>query len=154
LPRKTYVGASGNPIRVVSPEEFARVVPEYAALRDDSWARLIAHELAHDWHQELAGPGSSQLGPIWFIEGLAVVIAGQGFGEELRPKSSEEALRPIDWSGRYAYANAAAAVRFFLRRASAKALIQHARSPDFETWLRGLSKRPKPREKRGALTLD
>src|SRR5262249_8276947 len=110
LPRKTFVASNGNPLRAVTPEEFARVIPEYAALRRDAWDRLIAHEFAHNWHAEVA---SRKMGPRWFVEGLAVVIANQGFGEDLHPKSADDALRPIDWTGRYAYAPAAASLRFF-----------------------------------------
>jgi len=139
LPRKTFVAANGNPLRAVTPEEFARVIPEYAALRRDAWVRLIAHELAHNWHAEVA---SRKMGPHWFFEGLAVVIANQGFGEDLHPKSADDALQPIDWSGRYAYAQAAASVRFFLKRAPVKTLIERAQMPDFETWLRKLPAKP------------
>ena len=122
----------------MTPEEFARVIPEYA-LRRDAWVRLIAHEFAHNWH---AGVASRKMGPRWFVEGLAVVIANQGFGEDLHPKSADDALRPIDWTGRYAYAPAAASLRFFLKRAPVKTLIERAGTPDFETWLRKLPARP------------
>ena len=131
----------------VTPEEFARVVPEYAALRPDAWVRLIAHELAHGWYQELAGP--RRLGPAWFVEGFAIIASDQGFGEELKFGSAEGALAPIDWNGRYADANAAACLRFFLQRASMAKLIERAGSPDFEAWLRAL---PGERSAQGAST--
>jgi hypothetical protein len=80
LPRQTLVAVGGGySIAALTPEEFARVVPEYAGLRPDAWIRLIAHELAHGWHQELGAMGSQ-----WFVEAFAIIAADQGFGEELK----------------------------------------------------------------------
>jgi hypothetical protein len=78
------------------------------------------------------------MGPPWLVEGFAVVAADQGFGEDLTFSSPEEALAPIDWHGRYAYASAAACVRFFLQRVQMRELLAQAQSPAFEDWLRAV----------------
>lgn len=137
LPRKTLVALGGGySVTAVTPEEFARVVPEYAALRPDAWIRLIAHELVHGWHPELSRP--RQLGPAWFVEGLAVIVADQGFGEDLQFSSAEAALEPMDGSDRHAYATYAARLRFFMQHAPVAQLIDRAGLPEFEAWLRTL----------------
>jgi len=138
IPRATLTGASGDPIRVVTPEEFARIVPEYAGLRRDAWTRLIAHEEFHLAFQELLPDGNDV--PMWFTEGLAVVAADQGFGEDIHTDSLEAALEPIDWKDRHAYAPAAAHVRFLLGRFSLRELLSHAGKGDLEAWLRSLTK--------------
>jgi hypothetical protein len=139
LPRPTLAGASGDPIRVVTPEAFVRIVPEYVALRRDAWTRLIAHEEFHLAFEELL-PDAQNI-PMWFSEGLAVVAADQGFGEDIRVGSLDEALQPIDWNDRHAYAPAAAHVRYLLKRFSLQELLAHARTGDLEAWLR-LQKSP------------
>lgn len=138
LPRATLVGAGGDPILVVTPEEFTRILPEYVALRRDAWIRLVAHEEFHLSFEELL-PDAPNV-PTWFSEGLAVVAADQGFGEDLHVGSLAEALQPIDWQDRHAYASAAAHVRYLLKRFSVRDLINHARTGDLEAWLRSLTK--------------
>ncbi len=150
LPRQTLVAVGGGySIEAVTPEEFARVIPEYAALRPDAWIRLIAHELAHSWHQELGA-----MGPRWFFEAFAIIAADQGFGEELKLDTVEAAHAPIDWQDRFAYAKAAARLRYFLRWVEIDEMINRASSPDFESWLRTVpSRRQKRHTIRSAKTL-
>ena len=141
-PRRTLVAVGGGyRIDAVTPEEFARVIPEYAALRPDAWIRLIAHELAHSWQEELGA-----LGPRWFFEAFAIIAADQGFGEELKLDTVEAALAPIDWEDRFAYANAAARLRYFLRWVGIDEMISRASSPDFESWLRSVPSRRQERQ--------
>jgi hypothetical protein len=135
LPRKQTVAmVLGEDILVVQESEFASILPNYAKLRKDAWIRLVSHELAHVWHIEIAKDG---LGPRWFAEGLAVVAADQGFGEDRTVRSTDEALAPIDWqTDPSAYAAAAASVRFFAKRIPIRELIERASKPGLERWLR------------------
>jgi hypothetical protein len=132
-PHATTVGAAlPERLCVTTPEILARVLPEYVALRPDAWTRLVAHEV---FHRLVPGRG-----PRWFVEGLAVIAADQGFGEELRFGSDAAALTAVDWDDRHAYAEAAARVRHFAARTSIEELYRHAGEEGFAAWL--LTRRP------------
>lgn len=127
--RRTMVAHAGwKWVRVVPLEVFAEVLPEYARLREDAWARVLAHELSHSWIRR---------GPRWFREGLAIVAADQGIGEDIRLTSPDPALASIDWrNDSQAYPRSAAQVRFYMERIPLRELLAKAGSPEFETWLR------------------
>lgn len=127
--RRSAVAAAGwKSVHVVSPEVFAEVLPEYARAREDAWSRLLAHELSHIW---------IRVGPRWFREGLAIIAADQGIGDDIRLTSPDPTLTSIDWaSDQGAYPRAAAQVRFYLEHIPLRELLEKASSPEFEAWLR------------------
>jgi hypothetical protein len=127
--RRTMVAHAGwKSVSVVPPEVFAEVLPKYARLREDAWARLLAHELSHSW---------IRVGPRWFREGLAIIAADQGIGEDLRLTSPDPAMASIDWlNDNHAYPRSAAQVRFYMARIPLRELLAKASSPEFESWLR------------------
>jgi hypothetical protein len=116
-------------IRVVPPDEYRRLIPEYFELRSDAWVRLVAHELAHCWIPDID--------PTWLREGFAVIAADQGFDELAEVRDLDQALTPIDWDAdRHAYATAAADVAFVLRRIPVAELLAHRTDADLEQWIR------------------
>lgn len=128
-------GIEGGVLLAVSPEEYARVAPEYAAL-PDAWMRLVAHELAHRFHVEILGGDEEAMGPVWFYEGFATLVAGQALDEGLRFESAQQALAAArDAASPLVYRRYVAAVRYFAARLPVPELVARAGKPDFEAWL-------------------
>jgi hypothetical protein len=126
----------GRILMAITPEEYARVQPTYAAL-PDSWSRLLAHEMVHRLHVELLGGNESAMGPQWFFEGFAVLGAGQNLDEGLVFRSAEEALEAAhDSKSRQAYRRFVATVRYFSTRVPLAELVRRASDADFESWLK------------------
>lgn len=126
----------GRVLLAVSPDEYARVAPDYAA-RPESWPRLMAHEVVHRLHVEILKGDEAAMGPQWFFEGFAVFGSGQDLDEGLVYRTADEALQGVhDTSSPQAYRRFVAAVRYFARLVPLPDLVRRAQSADFESWLR------------------
>jgi hypothetical protein len=135
LPEVPPVAAlEGRVLLAVTEEEYARAHPEYAA-EEESFAKLLAHEMIHRLHLAIAG-AQERMGPPWFYEGFAVIASGQRFDDGLVYESAAHALAGArEGDAALAYRRYAAAVRFFLRCASLEELVRRASRADFETEL-------------------
>lgn len=154
LPADTRIPAAGlvagiesRVLVAVSPEEYSRINPEYAANKDD-WTRLLAHEMVHRLHVEALGGDEDAMGPTWFFEGFAMAGAGQkNIGAGIRFRSADEALSAIsEFSSAKTHAGGsyetyAAAFRFFMERLPLKELVRRAGRQGFEDWLRSSDER-------------
>lgn len=142
LPADTKLTASGlvagleeRVLLVVSPAEFARVQPVYAA-GEQAWTRVLAHEIAHRLHVRILDGDEDAMGPPWFFEGFAAVISDQRLGIEVPVTSLDEALAAAGFEGEGSYARYQAAVRWLAERIPLPELVAHAGDPAFEAWLK------------------
>jgi hypothetical protein len=137
LPTKGLAGGVEKGLLVlVTPEEYRRVQPDYAAV-DGAYRRLIAHEVAHRLHVSILRGDDDAMGPVWFYEGFAVVASG-----DLRtaPVTTAQAWEATQAKGPGSYRRYAAALRCFMGQVKIEQLVARAGRPDFETWLRGRAK--------------
>jgi hypothetical protein len=131
LPEHPPVAAlEARVLLAVTEEEYARAHPEYAA-EDESFAKLLAHEILHRLHIAIVGD-EEKMGPRWFYEGFAVVASGQRFDAGLTYETAADALAGTRETDALAYRRYAAALRFFLRCASIEELVERAWREDFE----------------------
>jgi hypothetical protein len=56
-------------------EYFLLQNPSY--IGNSEYIKLIAHELAHEYHIFLLDGNENDMGPIWFYEGFATAVANQ-----------------------------------------------------------------------------
>jgi hypothetical protein len=133
---KTYSAAlEGRVLMAVSPELYAENYPE--GVEEDSFEKLLAHEIAHRLHIRILNGNEEVMGPIWFYEGFATYAADQ-FKECAWPNANEirEILASQD---RGDYRKYARVFRFFAKKAPIKELIQQASKKDFSIWLSSLT---------------
>lgn len=134
-PPGVVAALEGGVLLAVTPDVYAAQQPEYARL-EDSWMRLLAHEMVHRLHVEVLGGDEEAMGPRWFFEGFAVVGAGQGIETGVSFASTADALAAArDGASPLAYRRWAAVVRYFMARAPLAELVSRAGDPDFEQWL-------------------
>jgi hypothetical protein len=119
-------------LMAVAPEEYERLRPEYASIKD-GWTKLLAHEMAHEFHSRLVG-NEDQMGPQWFYEGFAMHVAGQHF-DMSAISSLGRALEATHSESRGSYAEYIATFEFFRRRVGLGKMIMQAGRSDFESWL-------------------
>jgi hypothetical protein len=133
---KTYSAAlEERVLMAVPPELYAENYPE--GVEDDSFEKLLAHEIAHRLHIRVLNGNEDAMGPTWFYEGFATYVADQ-FKEcvfELRASEVREVLvgqRPES------YRKYASVFRFFAQKAPIHELVEQASKKDFSTWLSNL----------------
>lgn len=117
---------------IVVPELYGEVYPQ--GIEPDSYIKLITHEMAHRLHIRLLDGDEEAMGPVWFYEGLATVIAGQFSTLEL--DLSIEACRSIlrdDERGDYRAYNAI--MKKVMRTILLADLIARAKDPSFSEWV-------------------
>ena len=79
---KTYSAALENRILMaVSPELYAYNFPE--GIEEDSYEKLLAHEIAHRLHIRVLNGNEDEMGPIWFFEGFAIFAVDQFAKEKI-----------------------------------------------------------------------
>ncbi len=79
------------------------------------------------------------MGPRWFFEGFAIVVAGQRLPFSGNFESASEAVDAATAaSGRGSYATYGAVVRYLMTKVPLNELVQRAREPGFERWAQGL----------------
>jgi hypothetical protein len=130
---KTYSAALENRVLMaVSPELYAENYPE--GVEQDSFEKLLAHEIAHRLHVRVLNGNEDAMGPTWFYEGFATYAAGQfkQCGVEMNADEIREVLAGED---RESYRKYASVFRFFAAKAPIKELIEQASKKDFSTRL-------------------
>ena len=71
----TVVGAIvGDALFVVSEPLYFQTFPGHV---ERDYEKLLTHELAHRYHQDLVDGDADAMGPIWFFEGFATLAADQ-----------------------------------------------------------------------------
>lgn len=136
----------GRVLLVLTPAEYERAQPQYAAL-PDSWLRLVTHEMVHRLHVNILKGKEEAMGPRWFFEGFPTLGSGQDFdlAAGLTYSTAAEALAGAhDVKSPNAYQRFAAALRYFNKKATLRELVTRAGSPDFEAWLAALDQTRPP----------
>lgn len=135
---KTYCAALEKDILVcVSPELYREVYPE--GIEDDSFEKLITHELAHRLHIRILRGDEEAMGPVWFYEGFALYAADQ-FAQTMPVLSEDEIWEVVSTQERGDYRQYATVFHHFLSKASIHQLVENAGRQDFTKWLKLVSK--------------
>jgi hypothetical protein len=133
---KTYSAAlEGRVLMAVSPELYVENYPE--GVEEDSFEKLLAHEIAHRLHIRVLNGNEDAMGPTWFYEGFASYAADQ-FEECTYGLKANEIREVLAREDRGSYREYASVFRFFAEKAPIKELIEQASKKDFSIWLSSL----------------
>ncbi|HXX88238.1 MAG TPA: hypothetical protein VEH86_07335 [Candidatus Acidoferrum sp.] len=122
-------------LMAVSPERYAENYPE--GIEENSYEKLLAHEIAHRLHVRILEGNEEAMGPIWFFEGFAIYAAEQ-FKEFTYEPTKTEIQEILRSSERRSYRNYGGVFRFFAKKVAVREMILHAAKEDFQGWLLNL----------------
>jgi len=126
---ETYCAALENKILViVTPEIYSRVFPE--GIEENSYVKLITHEIAHRLHIRIIEGLEDHMGPIWFYEGFAIYVADQFSNSELQ-LSRDQIIEIMNYPGRGNYQNYGHIFRLFAEKMPLLELIMMAKEEHF-----------------------
>ena len=130
---KTYCAALENNILMcVSPELYREVYPE--GDEEDSFQKLITHEMAHRLHIRILDGDEEAMGPVWFYEGFALYAADQ-FTRSMPDLSKDEIWKVVNEKERGDYRKYATVFRHFASVVSIHQLVEMAGKQDFLNWI-------------------
>jgi hypothetical protein len=130
---KTYSAAlEKRVLMVVSPEIYSTNYPE--GIEENSYEKLITHEIAHRLHIRILNNNEDLMGPIWFYEGFAIYAADQ-FANSKTALSDDELWAIIKTAERGSYEKYGFIFRHFTHSIPLKTMINKAGEADFDTWL-------------------
>jgi hypothetical protein len=133
LPATYCAALEKNILLCVSPELYQQVYPE--GVEEDSFEKLLAHEMAHRLHIRVLGGDEEAMGPVWFYEGFALYAANQ-FERSLLYLSSDDIWNIVGVKERGNYQQYATVFRYFLSKVSLQQLVEMAGQQDFIDRLR------------------
>lgn len=123
----SYVGVGENKkLHVVSWAVYKDIFPQ-ATVGD--YEKLITHELVHLYHIAYLKGLENKMGPIWFYEGFACLVAQQ-FPDEPLP-TNEKIKEILESPERGSYKLYSAILHELIRSKSIKDLLDHAHDSDF-----------------------
>lgn len=132
LPKTYSVVLERRVLMAVSPELYAENYPE--GIEEDSYEKLLAHEIAHRLHIRILNGDEGRMGPTWFFEGFAIYAVEQ-FKKSTCKKSITEVRDILSSSKRESYRKYNDVFRFFAEKVSLPEMIEHAATKDFSKWL-------------------
>ncbi|MDD3477555.1 MAG: alpha/beta hydrolase [Candidatus Izemoplasmatales bacterium] len=130
----TFVGVATNQhLYLMNPSYYAKVYPE--GIERQSYAKLVAHELAHLAHEKYVDHVDQDMGPIWFYEGFAVAASTQWIGQDdvLTPSQIESILTH---EGRLFYRYFGSLFRVLMTKFTLTELLDMAKNNDFVIQIR------------------
>ena len=151
---KALVGVAGLPASTVFPETYSAalecrvlmaVSPELYAksysegIEEDSYEKLLAHEIAHRLHIRILRDDEEAMGPTWFFEGFAIYAAEQ-FKESTSRLTATEIHGILSSLERGSYRKYGDVFRFFVKKVTIKEMIERAAKEGFLEWLQQLSR--------------
>lgn len=128
LPDAVSAALEKDVLMAVSPAAYAMIYPQ--GMEENSYARLLAHEMAHRLHVRILGGDEDAMGPVWFYEGFAIAAAGQ-FSRRKPAVTPEEAVRIIRREARGDYRAYATVMEMVLQKKSLPELVGMAGKPGF-----------------------
>ena len=150
---KAIVALEGLPVSTVLPKTYSAVLecrvlmavsPKLYAenylegVEQDSYEKLLAHEIAHRLHIRILNGDEERMGPTWFFEGFAIYAAEQ-FRESTRKPSATEIREILSSSKRGSYKKYNDVFHFFAEKVAIPEMIEHAAKEDFPEWLLGFA---------------
>ncbi len=121
----------------ISPEIYAENYPD--GIEENSFEKLLTHEMAHRFHIRLLDGDEDAMGPIWFFEGFAIHAAGQFSNSKLR-LTENEIWEIVNSTVRGSYKKYGYIFRYFLEKIPLNKMIEQAREKNFNTWLQSENK--------------
>lgn len=112
----------------VTPEFYSKVYPE--GIEEQSFEKLLTHEIAHRLHVRILNGDEEAMGPIWFYEGFAMYVANQ-FSESDIILSKEEVIKIMKEPDRGSYVKYNYIFRYFVEKVPLKELILKAKNENF-----------------------
>jgi hypothetical protein len=131
FPKTCSAALENRVLMAVSPALYSENYPE--GVEEDSYEKLLAHEMAHRLQIRILKGNEDAMGPIWFFEGFAIYAADQ-FSQDESPLESAEIRSMISASARTSYRRYGLLFRYLTGRASIGELIEHARRADLDLW--------------------
>ena len=123
-------------LMAVSPELYAKNYPE--GIEEDSYEKLLAHEIAHRLHIRILRGDEEAMGPTWFFEGFAIYAAEQ-FKETTSEPAATDIQKILSSSERSSYRKYSDVFRFFAKKVVIKEMIERAAKEGFQEWLLGIA---------------
>lgn len=132
---KTYSAAlECRVLMAVSPELYAKNYP--VGIEEDSYEKLLAHEIAHRLHIRILRGDEEAMGPTWFFEGFAIYVAEQ-FKEATSEPTATKIQEILSSSERSSYREYSDVFHFFVKKVAVTDMIERAAKEDFQKWLLG-----------------
>ncbi len=116
----------------ISPELYAENYPD--GIEENSFEKLLTHEMVHRFHIRLLNGDEDAMGPIWFFEGFAIYAAGQFSNSKLK-LTENEIWEIVNSTVRGSYKKYGFIFRYFLEKIPLNEMIEQAREKNFNTWL-------------------
>jgi hypothetical protein len=125
----TYLAALENrTLMAMTPEYYAMIYPE--GIEDQSYPKLLTHEIAHRLHIRILNGDEEAMGPVWFYEGFAIFAANQFVASEL-DLSKREMTDILNDPERGSYVRYNSIFRYFVSQIPLKELVEKAKMDTF-----------------------
>lgn len=132
LPDSYCAALENRTLLAVTPEIYSKVYPQ--GIEDNSYAKLLTHEIAHRLHVRILQGNEDAMGPVWFYEGFALYAADQFVRSGVKLDKNEMVELMTDPErgsyGKYNYI-----FRYFTKKVSLHELIVKAKDEHFNEWL-------------------
>lgn len=135
LPAEFCAALEERILIAVSPEMYDAVYPD--GREPGSYAKLLAHEIAHRLHIRILKGDEEAMGPVWFYEGFAIYAADQ-MNDPTYRLSDDELWHIVENPNRGSYKKYGAVIRQFLKKTTIKEMVERAGKDSYTRWLRTL----------------
>lgn len=124
----TYVGfGEKRALFVISWTAYQGVHPSDS---HSEYEKLIVHEIAHLFHAAYLKNNEDKMGPVWFYEGFACVVADQ-YKDATLPKDFASVINSPE---RASYRDYVAIIRKLRKKYSVRELLDKASDKNFNSW--------------------
>ena len=131
---KTYSAVLEKRVLIaVSPQLYETNYPE--GVEDDSFKKLLCHEMIHRLHIRILNGDEEAMGPIWFFEGFAILGSNQ-FEKNGKSLKQNEVWDIVKSKKRGDYRKYGATIRYWTKKIPLADLVARAGRDNFSEWLK------------------
>lgn len=133
IPATAAAIIANDELLMVSPDVYSNIYPP--GIEENSYEKLIIHELAHALHIRILDGDEEKMGPRWFYEGFAIHVANQ-FQAAKRHLTTKEICIIINLDKDTTYHDYKDVFDFLLKKVSIQELLEHSLKPNFIKWIK------------------
>ena len=129
---KTISGLVINHVlMMISPDVYQDIYP-IEGNTEKGYEKLMTHEMAHELHIRFLNGDEEHMGPEWFYEGFALVVADQLQGSKI---SFDRFKQILTKNASASYVEYRAMMDIILQYTSINEMLTRAHLEDFPTWI-------------------